>query len=280
KDEKVGWGVVVADGAKIPSALAELIKQRKGPVFSYVKNWQYGLVLLRNYGASKDIDINAAPRGTAPDALPHYLLIYGSPAEVPWQLQYVLNANRCVGRLDLTGKPLENYVNALLTGKWSQGSEPELVTNPNRAVVWAVDHGGGDITELMRNAIAAPLADELRADDQMGAGTRFLDGSSGPAEVGGLVSALVADRPGLIVTTRHGMTGPLGDKSAMARDLGLPVDTAGKILDPRTVLETWRPAGAIWYAHACCSAGGDCESSFADLMDRDSVAGKVLAGVA
>src|SRR5262249_16926454 len=107
KDEKVGWGVVVADGAKIPSALAELIKQRKGPVFSYVKNWQYGLVLLRNYGASKDIDINAAPRGTAPDALPHYLLIYGSPAEVPWQLQYVLNANRCVGRLDLTGKPLE-----------------------------------------------------------------------------------------------------------------------------------------------------------------------------
>jgi len=280
KDEKVGWGVVLGDGAKIPPALAELIKQRKGPVFSYVKNWQYGLVLLRNYGASKDIDINAAPRGIAPDALPHYLLIYGSPAEVPWQLQYVLNANRCVGRLDLTGKPLENYVNALLTGKWSKGSEPGQVTNPSRAVVWAVDHGGGDITELMRNAIAAPLVEELRADDQMGAGTRFLDGSAGPAEVGGLVSALVADRPGLIVTTSHGMTGPLGDKDAMARDLGLPVDAVGKTLDPRAVLETWRPAGAIWYAHACCSAGGDCESSFADLLDRDSVAGKVLAGVA
>lgn len=280
KDEKVGWGVVLAEGAKIPAPLEELIKRRKGPVFRYVKNWEYELILLRNYDASKDIDINAAPRGVAVDALPQYLLIYGSPADVPWRLQYVLNANRCVGRLHLTEKPLENYVNALLTGDWSKGSAPRAATNPNCAVVWAVDHGGGDITALMRNAIAAPLVEELRNDDQMGAGTRFLDGSVTPVETKGLITTLASERPGLVVTTSHGMTGPLEDKTAMLRDLGLPVDAAGKPLAARDLLEQWRPAGSIWYAHACCSAGGDRESSFSDLVDRESIAGKVLAGVA
>ena len=280
QDSEVGWGVVIADGATIPAPLQALISQRRGPVFRYIKDWEYSLVLLRNYDAGKDIDINAAPRGTAPDALPQYLLIYGAPADVPWQLQYVLNANRCVGRLHLTGRPLENYINALLTGNWSEGSGSGEVTDPNRAVVWAVDHGGGDITELMRNAIAAPLFAELREDDQIGAGAHFLDGSAHAADVGELVSTLAADRPGLIVTTSHGMTGPLADKKGMLRDLGLPVDAAGQTLAPRRLLEQWRPAGAIWYAHACCSAGGDRESSFADLIDRDSTAGKVLASVA
>src|SRR5262249_42385966 len=108
KDKRVGWGVVLADGARIPAPIQELISHRNGPVFRYIKNWEFELILLRNYDAGKDIDINAARRGTAPDELPQYLLIYGSPAEVPWQLQYVLNANRCVGRLHLTDKPLEN----------------------------------------------------------------------------------------------------------------------------------------------------------------------------
>jgi hypothetical protein len=208
------------------------------------------------------------------------LLIYGSPNEVPWQLQYVLNANRCVGRLHLTGNALENYINALLTGDWAKKSPRNELANSKRAVVWAVDYGDGDITELMRNAIAAPLIKELQDDDQIGDGARFLDGSISAASGGELVSALVSDLPGLIVTTSHGMTGPLNDLEAMARDLGLPVDADRKTLSPQEILEKWQPAGAIWYAHACCSAGSDRESSFLDLVDRDSTAGRVLAGVA
>jgi hypothetical protein len=281
EDERVGWGVVIADGAKIPPPLQELIDKRKGNVFNYIANWDYQFILLRNRKAGKDIDINGAPRGTADDALPYYLLIYGSPTEVPWQIQYILNANRCVGRLDLTGKALENYINALLSGNWGP---PHESANQGRALIWAVDLGDGDITSLMRNAIAFPLVEDLREDDQIGTGARFLDGAANPVEVAQLTDALASDHPGLIVTTSHGMTGPLGDnaeaKAAMRRDLGLPVDTIGKVLAPDALLSKWQPAGAIWYAHACCSAGADTKSSFADLVDSDSIAAKVLAGVA
>jgi hypothetical protein len=280
KDPKVGWGIVLADGAKIPPKLQELITRRNGPMFRYIKNWDYDLVLLRNYAAGKDIDINAAPRGVAPEALPYYLLIYGSPAEVPWQLQYVLNANRCVGRLHLTGKQLDNYVNALLSDNWATGNLQGRPADPKRVVVWAINHGGGDITELMSNAIAKPLVEEMCDDDQLKDGVFFFEGSEKTLNNVELVSSLAMERPGLIVTTSHGMTGPLDDKDAMLRDLGLPVDSTGRALVPGTLLQKWQPAGAIWYAHACCSAGGARESCFLDLIDRDSTASKVLAGVA
>jgi hypothetical protein len=110
-------------------------------------------------------------------------------------------------------------VNALLTGKWSKGSPPGDTANPNRALVWPVQHDVDDMTSLMRNAIAAPLVEELLDDDQMGAGTRFLDGAKVPAAASELVSKLTLDRPGLIVTTSHGMTGPLDNKEAMKREI-------------------------------------------------------------
>jgi hypothetical protein len=278
RDPSIGWGVVLADKAAIPGPLNELISERKAPVFRYIKDWDYEFALLRNYAAGKDIDINAAPRGMASDALPAYLLIYGTPDQVPWRLQYVLNANRSVGRLPLFGKQLENYVSALRTGHWFRSAG--AAAQSSRAVLWSVDLGGDDITTLMRNSIAAPLFKELSDDPQIGQGARFLDGQQRPAMGGELASALATDRPGLIVTTSHGMTGPLDDRAAMARNLGLPVDSTGTAVTSEAVLSTWQPGGAVWYAHACCSAGCDSASSFSDLVSSSSVAGKVLAGVA
>ena len=275
---EVGWGVVLAEGAKIPPPLQRLIDQRKGPVFRCLKDPVLRHVVLRNLAAGKDIDINGAPRGTAPDALPEYLLIYGTPEAVPWSLQYVLNANRCVGRLDLAGRALDNYVNALLTGDWSGGAA-DARCRSNRAVVWAVNHGEGDITELMRNAIAAPVAQDLREDGQIGSGATFIDGSAAPARTADLIQALATERPALVVTTSHGMTGPLDDLGAMSRQLGLLVDAHEALLLPDELLGSWQPSGAIWYAHACCSAGSDSASSFAGLVDAGSVAGQVLAAV-
>jgi hypothetical protein len=151
---------------------------------------------------------------------------------------------------------------------------------PNRALLWAVDHGGDDITTLMRNAIAAPLMEDLREDDQIGAGARFIDGQQGGATASELVKNLEQDRPGLIVTTSHGMTGPLDNKEMMARDLGLLVDTDSNLLTEQSLLSKWQPAGAIWYAHACCSAGSDDVSAFVDLFDGTSPVRKVLEAVA
>lgn len=278
QDDAVGWGIVLAEGARIPESLRALIAQRKGSVFSFIKDWEYSFTLLRNYAAGKDISINAAPRGMAADALPQYLLIYGTPQEVPWELQYVLNANRYVGRMHLSGAPADNYIEALMSDQW--GDSTNGAARQEQALIWAVNHGRGDITTLMRDSIAAPLAEEMREDSQLAAGTRFIDGTAQNATLASLLEALQEQRPGLIVTTSHGMTGPLDDKARMTQDLGLLVDHSGAVLLPDALLKHWAPGGAVWYAHACCSAGASDNSRFLELVKPGSTAAQVLAAVA
>ena len=57
------------------------------------------------------------------------------------------------------------------------------------------------------------------------------------------------------------------------------VDQYGAPLDPAALLAKWQPDGAIWYAHACCSAGSDDATQYADLVG-DGPVKDVLLGVA
>jgi hypothetical protein len=201
-------------------------------------------------------------------------MIYGSPKSVPWSLQFILGANRCVGRLSLVGDALENYIAALLTGFSTDASDPYS------ALIWAVDFGQDDITRVLRNQISLKVDDAMRTDVEMKC--TFLDGMSSPRDATGerLSEALKRERPGLIVTTSHGTTGPLEDQSEMRETLGTPVDQTHNSLDPTKLLSAWKPGGAIWFCHACCSAGSDAPSSFASLFSESTDIHRLLKGVA
>jgi hypothetical protein len=286
RDARVGWGVVLperpgvsqqdhASGADAPEAIRTLLTARgDAPVLRYRSKWKKRLQLLRNYRTGKDIDVTGSATGVGTDGLPGYLLIYGSPADVPWELQYRLNGVCNVGRLDLTGEALENYVGALL--KDFKDAEARV----DQAVVWAVDQGPADITRLMRDAIAQKVLADLRADPDIAERATFLDGSTGPATGATLEQALRHQRPAFILTTSHGQTGPLNDQPLMAAQLGLPVDQEHEPVTAGSLLAEWQPDGAIWYAHACCSAGGDSTSLFTSVVNADSLIAGVLKGVA
>jgi len=130
--------------------------------------------------------------------------------------------------------------------------------------------------------VADKLAAILRSDSAIGSKALFLDGYSKPADAvqATLRSALEANRPGLIVTTSHGRTGPLEKPDETRANLGLLVDSDAQVLDPSALLGAWQPDGAVWYAHACCSAGASGDSLFADLFDADSALAKLLKGLA
>ena len=196
-------------------------------------------------------------------------------AEVPWHIQYALNPVRYVGRLDITDDALANYVAALLNN-WK-----DAASSYASPVVWAVDLGGGDITALMRDTVAAPIYQALKEDPdgEMPSAT-FIDGRAVPATVAALRSALVANKPSLVVTSSHGMTGPLSDLDAMRANLGLPVDQARQILSPAALLGEWQPDGAMWFAQACCSAGSDSPTAYAGLFEAGSLLDQTLTGIA
>ena len=282
-DPRVGWGIILPDDPRVPIEMRGRADDAPEPIRALVASrpeakvlrWSpsLGTLAVADYAAGGHIPLSGAPEGTDLKALPRYLLLCGGPDVLPWGLQYTLNAGRFVGRLHLTGESLENYVSALLDG-WRASA-----ARYDQPVVWAADFGGADISALMRTAIAATVAEKLNADTEM-PGTVFLDGASGPATAVVLRDTLASAQPALVVTTSHGMTGPTSDPAAMRRDLGLLVDQARGLVTPQDLLDAWQPDGAIWYAHACCSAGTDRPSAYSSLLEPDSDLPEVLDALA
>jgi hypothetical protein len=271
--EEVGWGLVMAHRpdvsaadnlalAGMPDAIKDLVRFRRGVVLGWSP--ECGTKKLIGYlddGTTKDVKIGSdIDRGRAPGALPRYLLILGGPAKIPWLVQYTLNLCAAVGRLDLEGIGLENYVAAVVSN-WTETGTSLDVAN---CLLWSVNRGGTDITALMQATVASPVLKALQKDNEIGAKAQFrFDQDATHAE---LKKMLSTNKPALVVTTSHGRTGPLGDPATMRRDLGLPVDKDNTICVLSDLLDIWEPNGAVWYAHACCSAGCDTGSVFAELF--------------
>jgi hypothetical protein len=199
---------------------------------------------------------------------------YASPSEIPWEYQFILQASRAVGRLDLTGAPLKRYVTALIED-WS-GAE----STSNAPVVWATNHNATDITRLMRDTIAEPLYKAFKGDNQIGNRATFIDGSNDEATGAELIRVLNRAKPALVVTASHGRTGPLSNIKKMREQLGILVDQNGQSLNVAELIQNWQPDGAIWYSHACCSAGSKAPSIYDGLLSADSDIDNLLKGVA
>ncbi|MCR9095067.1 MAG: hypothetical protein NXI30_12685 [bacterium] len=282
RDERVGWGLLLpenpaltpaeqATAADAPEPIQKLLLSRPGsPVLRYAPD--LAPEALRRYradGGHADIPLTGTKRGTGPGRLPLYLLICADPSDVPWAMQYVLNQGFYVGRLRPSMEGLDRYVDALIDG-WA-GAE----SRPTHPVVWATDQDA--ISHLMRVSIAEKTAERLHHDSDVQQTTTLFDqAATGPA----LIEALAQERPGLVVTTSHGMTGPTHDPDAMRAQLGVPVDDGHHVLQVDALLDAWQPDGAIWYAHACCSAGGDTGTIYHGLLPQGSAALRVVDGVA
>jgi hypothetical protein len=128
RDPRVGWGLVLPHNPNVPREKLSTAEDAPEPIQALVKDrgqdGQPAVVLRYKQGTGRigflrrdgaDLPVSQSTFGTGTAAIPRYLLIYGTPEQIPWEEQYALNATRAVGRLALTGTALENYVQALMT---------------------------------------------------------------------------------------------------------------------------------------------------------------------
>ena len=295
----IGWGLVLpepsgdhgisaADLATAndqPASIRRLVDARtingvEPPILRFKPDRAHRFSTLLNYRTQKPVAIDGAPQGISPGALPFYLLIYASPSEVPWELQYLLNSTCRVGRLDLTeAEGLGHYVDALLSDDWSGGELDVL-----RTAIWAVHHDEDDISALLLKAIGARISKSYAGDGDLKDRHRFVDGRSGPATHARLLEAIrpgTPNRPpGVVITTSHGLTDVTLGPAQQRQRIGLPVDQEGQALDLEALFaDDWSPNGGIWYCHGCCTAGGDDMSVYRGLVSPDSSINAVLTAV-
>jgi hypothetical protein len=92
-----------------------------------------------------------------------------------------------------------------------------------------------------------------------------------------LIAAIAAAKPPLVVTSSHGLT--QGEEDELRASLGLPVDVARQPVG-LTAFDQAMPGGTIWYAQACCSAGGDAVSHYEGLLADGTIALDCVRAVA
>lgn len=266
--DQVGYGVLLADdpdvphaakavGQDAPEAVRELMAARPGTV---MLRWSRDLAEqhVRRYfpdGSFQDPRVGLSLFGTAKGRLPRYIVIIGTPERVPWRVQYLLAARHAVGRLPLDDEGLGRYLSAMLDGFTAPDGGTDV--DVRAPLLWTVSHPG-DITAEMRVVLADPLARALE-DDRL---PRFTHLHDTAATGSGLVDALAAQRPALLVTSSHGLAE--GEHETLRAGLGLPVDVGWHTVGLQDLDAI--PPGAVWFSQACCSAGSEGASKYPGLL--------------
>ncbi len=162
--EDVGWGVIYP--ADMPSTLREEIQEALQPLLEL--RWEQAGGLFRIYeggsgyraGERKDqffARLGVSPGLVDPLEMPFYLLIVGTPEDIPYAFQYQLDVMRGVGRLDF-GDDLDAYD---AYARAVVAAEKGDVVLPRRAAFFAPSNAGDRATQISSRYLAQPLYENL-----------------------------------------------------------------------------------------------------------------------
>jgi hypothetical protein len=156
-------------------------------------------------------------RGPArPEQMPFYVLLVGSPEEIPYEFQFQLDVMRGVGRLDF-GNDLAAYA------RYAQSivaAETGAVRLPRKAAFFSVRNPGDDATLISDRYLAHPLFANLQQPKlQSEIPLKFawdlsLAPSGDKAELARLLSGK-DQTPALLFTASHGMVFPSAQKQQL-----------------------------------------------------------------
>ncbi|MCA9538986.1 MAG: hypothetical protein KC620_08855 [Myxococcales bacterium] len=154
------------------------------------------------------VDGNAA---VDPDKFPYYVLLVGSPEEIPYRFQYQLDVQYAVGRLHFdTVDEYARYAQSVVA------AETSSLSLGRRMAMWGPCTRGDRATELSSAQLLTPLSQwlsgELLADPAFveAHGTWTLDG----ADIGGGTKAKLGEllggarTPAFLMTASHGLRYP------------------------------------------------------------------------
>ncbi len=208
---QAGWGIIFAHDADpgMREALAELIEWRREQASQKDERLFKELSGADGYrpGESKNDFLSrhsVGPGAVDPTKLPYYLLIAGSPENIPYRFQTQLDIQFAVGRIHFDN--LEDY--ARYAHSVVEAEKMKLAL-PRKITFFGVSNPDDRATNLSIQELVQPLAEAFAEDYKDWAVEAVLKDQ---ATKSGLVSRLGGPgTPGLLFTASHGMGFPYGD---------------------------------------------------------------------
>ncbi len=215
---ETGWGVIFAHDVDpaIREAIGELLAFRRGQA-TLKKEGRYrefsGADGFRpNESARKFLGrhgVDASQPADPDRGVPYYLLLVGSPTQIPFRFQYQLDVQYAVGRIAFdTLEEYTSYARSLIA------AEQRQVRLPRRAVLFGVQNPGDRATNLSSSQLVGPLARQLpeKLSEYSLPSWAIESVVAEQATKGRLAEVLGGDdTPSLLFTASHGMGFPLGD---------------------------------------------------------------------
>ncbi len=286
KLDQAGWAILfpaTMDAqlkAGIKEALSPLLKLRQQQAGARYRSFEDGA----GYRPGERLDQffrrqrpEIAKGAADPEEMPFYVMVVGSPDDIPYEFQYQLDVMRGVGRLDF-GSDLESYA------RYAQNvvaAETGKVKLDRKMTFFGAANPGDKATQLSSKYLIQPLYDNLQ---QAAPGSeialkyswqfnRFVgEGQATKAQLGQLLGGNAALTPALLMTASHGVEFTPGDErqlryqgALLCQDWGGPGSTmsrdyyfAGEDLPASANL-----AGLIAMFFACYGAGTPLMDQFA-----------------
>ncbi len=274
--DEVHWGII--HGPDIPekdirSVLGDLIDKRKAHnnIFTYVPGESHDDFWKRrnqNYGL---ID---------PDRVPYYLLLIGSPEQIPFSFQYGLDTQNAVGRLYF--EDLEDY------RRYAQNvlayEQAETLQREARVAFFAPHHDHDQATENTATYLVRPLVNTFANDAALGFTVEHYHKDGQVPTKQNLLDLLTRtnQQPSLLFTATHGLMLPIDDYERQRKEQGAfvcqdwPGDKPGQekpisnhmYLAGTDLKGDMRFDGLIAFAFACYSGGTPRLSDFAHFDEQ------------
>ncbi|WP_049976168.1 hypothetical protein [Azospirillum sp. B506] len=199
---QAGWGVLFAPGtgADVRDALAPLLEHRRRQAGKRFRSFDVqagedAVAFLARHDVGLG-DVN-------PNRVPLYLLIIGEPKDIPYDFQYLLDADYAVGRIAFDDvDDYHRYATALVRSETQPAGR-------RSAAVFATRNPGDRATKLSATRLARPLLENLRTRMPNWAIREVLDEQATKPALSSLINA--ADRPSVLFTACHGIGFPPDD---------------------------------------------------------------------
>lgn len=219
-----GWAVIFPAQDSDPAvkdALAELLNLRQAQAGERFKIYEGGAGYRPGETKAEFFKRHKIGGGPAdPEQMPYYVLIVGSPEQIPYEFQYQLDVMRGVGRIHFNS--VEAYAKYARAVVMAEKGEVKL---PRRASFFGAMSRGDKATELSSKYLVRPLyrklskqppfvrwIDEGDTKRKIELAWEFESHVAEQAKKAKLASLLGGDAtPALLFTASHGMEFPLGD---------------------------------------------------------------------
>lgn len=263
---QTGWGIILPRGAdpSVRFVLEPLLNHRKEQArdrykeLSYNKGESAHSFLWYRHGVSPGILDTAK--------MPFYLLIVGSPEEIPFSFQYQLQVNHAVGRIYFEiVEDYRRYAESVVA------AETRGVDLPKRAVFFAVENDDDEATRLLTEKMVRPVSQNLATYPHGWSIETWPKEMAYKRDLARLIGG--DSTPGLLLVSAHGRRMPRGHAD-QERFQGAPLcqDWPGKGWDDMAGPEHFyhagdlgpeaRVQGLVAFLFSCYGAGTPQEDNF------------------